>query len=94
MNLTHGVCPASPDEYGDDWAKSMKRMGFPITIDPKPADWKKYGRAAGHRRNAEMVKLGHDLCIAFIHNNSSGASRTADLAEKAGIETWRYFSTS
>lgn len=55
-----------------------------------PAEWEKHGRRAGYVRNAEMVVLGADLCIAFIHNESKGATMCADLAEKAGIETRRF----
>ena len=87
MVLVEGECPDSPDEYSVDWADQMIAMGFSVVVDPHPADWEKFGRGAGYRRNAEMVKLGADICLAFIHNESKGASHTAALADKAAIRT-------
>ncbi|HEX5494188.1 MAG TPA: hypothetical protein VFX70_06390, partial [Mycobacteriales bacterium] len=44
---------------------------------------------AGPIRNARMVLDGADLCLAFIHNHSRGASGCADYAEQHGIRTIR-----
>lgn len=50
-----------------------------------PADWSKNGRAAGPIRNAEMVSLGADVCLAFPRGASRGTRGCMALAEKAGI---------
>lgn len=59
------------------------RMGFQVEVHP--ADWDRYGRSAGHRRNAEMVKLGADACIAFPIGSSPGTRGCMRLAATAGI---------
>lgn len=52
---------------------------------PFPAEWKKYGRAAGSIRNTQMLVEGQpDLVIAF-----PGGNGTADMvkqAREAGIQ--------
>lgn len=91
--VVHGACPNGADLYADLWATSAKAQGLAVEIDPHPAEWRKNGKldkGAGFRRNAEMVKLGADICLAFILNNSNGATHTAKLAEKAGIKTIRH----
>lgn len=52
-----------------------------------------YARATGMHiigRPGEPIALEPDICLAFIRNNSRGATTTADLAEKAGIEVRRF----
>ena len=78
--------------------------------DPRPQhrrtrrDGSTYCPAAALRRDAHMVDLGADICLAFIDpcakpkcrkpkpHGSHGATYTADLAEKAGIPTRRWTS--
>lgn len=86
--VVHGACPTGADEQADDWAGTRELDGYPVKAEPHPADWKgPRKRGAGFARNAEMVKLGADLCLAFILDGSNGSTHCSELAEKAGIET-------
>lgn len=58
-------------------------------VEGHPAQWQEHGKRAGYVRNAYMVSLGASACLAFIKNDSRGANMCADLAEKAGIPTYR-----
>jgi len=73
-----------------DWFVAGVAWMLGLKPEPHKADWVQYSRRAGMIRNAEMVNNGADLCLAFIRNNSPGASHCASLAEKAGIPTQRF----
>lgn len=98
FTLVHGACPTGLDGIVDRLAD-----GNGWLVESHPADWVRHGRAAGPRRNAYMVSLGADLCVAWIGtcdktgctvepwpHPSHGATGCADLAVKARIPTWRY----
>lgn len=85
VTVVHGACPSGADAMAHEVATF-----FGCKIERHPADWDTHRKRAGYVRNAEMVGLGADVCLAFIRNGSRGASMTADLAEKAGIPTIRY----
>lgn len=82
---THGFMieehPANWADCGDDCNPSHWRYR---------QDGTPYCPRSGYKRNALMVKLGADICLAFIRNDSRGAGMTARMAEKAGIPTHRY----
>lgn len=50
-----------------------------------PADWDRYGRRAGILRNLQMLDMQPEHVIAFIRDNSPGASHCAAEAERRGI---------
>jgi triacylglycerol esterase/lipase EstA (alpha/beta hydrolase family) len=73
----------------DSIADAMhRRQGWPVEVFE--ANWERYGKRAGFIRNHAMVTAGADLCLAFIKNESRGATMAAQLAQASGIETRRY----
>ena len=91
VTVVHGACPKGADAIARDWVRHqlVNGGGALVRAERHPADWQQHGRAAGFRRNAE-VALGADLCVAFVRDNSRGATNCADLPERAGIETRRF----
>lgn len=71
------------DTIADEWAV----LNYCETV-VYPADWRTYGRAAGPRRNQQMLDEGRpDLVVAF-----PGGTGTADMverAERAGVPVVR-----
>lgn len=83
--LVHGGCPKGADAMAAAWARE-----FCVEQEVHNPDWRRYGRSAGHRRNAEMVAAGADVCLAFIRDGSAGATGCARFAEAAGIPVRRF----
>lgn len=56
-------------------------------VEDYPADWQRYGRAAGFIRNQQMLDEGKpDLVLAFWDGKSKGTLHMIDAAKKAGIK--------
>ena len=49
-----------------------------------PAQWTKFGKSAGYKRNAEMADYA-DALIAFWNGSSKGTKHMIDLAKKKNI---------
>lgn len=92
--LIHGECRGADNMAGE----ISDEYGF--TVLSKPAEWNKYGRAAGPIRNAEMVKQaasfktrGIPTIVLAFHDNleeSKGTKNCVNLAKKTGlqVEIW------
>jgi hypothetical protein len=85
LTVIHGACRTGADAHADLWARQHAFIN-----ERHPAEWKKYGRAAGPIRNMQMVALGADEVLAFILDGSKGATHCADAAEEAGLYVRRF----
>ena len=84
--IVHGACPSGADAMAAEWAHD-----YGVPAEEHPADWDGYGKSAGFVRNAEMVSLGADLCLAFYKQGAGnkGTDHCASQAERAGIPVRR-----
>jgi hypothetical protein len=107
MVVVAGAAADGADQHAKHWALISVADGIPgivVSYEPHAADWFPKGyldKSAGFRRNALMVSLGADECLAFAAPCASGRCRkprphdshgTADCvtrAEKAGIPVRR-----
>lgn len=64
------------DQLGERYAKEK---GYKIIR--KPANWDKYGKSAGYKRNEEMAKIA-DVCVCFWDGESRGTKHMIDLSKK------------
>lgn len=55
-----------------------------------PAEWGKYGKSAGFKRNIEMLDMEPEMVLAFQVGRSSGTQHTIDQAVKRGIPVQIY----
>ena len=64
------------DTLGEKYAKEN---GYEVHYFP--ADWDKYGKAAGYIRNEEMAENA-DALVAFWNGSSRGTKHMIDIANK------------
>jgi len=84
VTVVHGACPKGADAIADEWVRWYRGETL-VIAERHPALWDLHGKKAGMIRNAAMVKRGADLCLAFIRDNSRGATHLAELASEAGM---------
>jgi len=75
--IIHGAAKGADnlaDEYGIN--RGFRVMRY-------PADWKKYGRAAGPIRNGQMLTERPDIIVAFP--GGAGTANMTKQGERAGV---------
>lgn len=84
IEIVTGHC-AGADILGEKYAKEN---GYKVTAFP--AEWSKYGKSAGIKRNLEMldyISQSDCVVIGFVSENSKGTKFTVENAQKRGIDT-------
>ena len=91
VTIVHGNA-AGGDFMAHTWCDQHPRYGDVFVVEEiHRAAWRgPEGRAAGFWRSGRMVVSGIDLCLAFICNQSRGATHCAGLAVKQGIPVRRF----
>ena len=67
------------DLLGEKYAQDE---GFPLEI--YPANWNKFGKSAGFRRNEQMAEVA-DALIAFWDGKSHGTKHMIDIMNKKNL---------
>lgn len=81
--IIHGAARGA-DSLADAAAKAL---GLKVT--PVPADWEKFGKAAGPMRNKQMLDLAPDRLLAFrCPGQSKGTDHMITIARRAGVPCW------
>jgi len=72
------------DQLGERWAKENN-----IPLEQYPAQWDKYGKSAGYKRNEQMAKLA-DAALILWDKKSRGTKHMINLSKKYGLHTLVY----
>ena len=68
------------DTLGEKYANDEK-----FDLEIYPAEWKKFGKAAGFRRNEKMAEIA-DAVIAFWDGKSNGTRHMIDISKEKGLD--------
>jgi hypothetical protein len=67
------------DQLGERWAEKRG-----IYVERYPADWTRFGKSAGYRRNEQMARNAAAL-IAFWDSRSPGTKHMIDIARRHSL---------
>lgn len=72
------------DSLGEEWAAEEL-----LPLEVYPADWERYGRGAGFKRNALMASKA-DALIAVWDGKSHGTHHMIQIANNMGLKVFVY----
>jgi hypothetical protein len=75
-------CAPGADTCGEQWAISKN-----IPIKKFPADWKKYGKSAGYKRNKQMAEYAN---VAVLFPGGKGTDLMFSLAKEKNLKIYDF----
>ena len=78
--IVSGKEPTGIDKRGEDFAKLIS-----LPVKAFPANWDKYGRSAGHKRNKQMAEYADGL-MTFWDMESPGTKSMIRYAQENDLE--------
>lgn len=87
LALPRGTTLMHGGARGADLIAAAIGAGLGMRIIEHAADWARFGRGAGYRRNAQMLNERPDMVLAFQRNGSRGTQHVIDEARKRDITT-------
>lgn len=70
------------DKLGETWARETSKM-----MRRFPAEWDRYGKSAGYRRNEVMADYAEAL-VAIWDGKSRGTKHMIDIAKREGLQVY------
>ena len=83
---THNIVIVSGHAKGADLLGERYSQDKGYDLEIFPANWKKFGKSAGFRRNEQMAEVADGL-IVFWDGKSHGTEHMIKIAEENGIST-------
>lgn len=84
--FAESVIVAGGADGPDSWAKEYARQE-PLPFVEYPAEWDKYGKSAGPRRNVRMSENG-DALVALWDGSSSGTRHMIETAKEKNLKCY------
>lgn len=99
MVVIDGHAPGA-DQIAHDWYDQHPLGKVPTPAADErlllmcfPANWSKYGKAAGPVRNQQMLNEGQPNLVIGFHNDIASSTGTADMLKRSkaqGLEVWTF----
>lgn len=84
------TCVIEGEARGADRLARIVAMELGIEVQSVPADWRRYGRGAGPKRNQQMLDEGKPDEVCGFHDDIHESKGTRDMLRRAvaaGIKT-------